>query len=340
MSIPIAQRTIGQLIPEAAIIGTNSQRPDDIINQLDRLAQQQPGRPVLCVNGDVWRYRDDPRLMAYFRDDDRVFYIHTQGYRSEKLLDNLYLLSFPLHYFRRRQSDDLRRAGGKIRNFGFSCLNNRPAFHRLVLGQSLFGRNLLQSMVWTQHLTDFWPQGNYTAMLADLPFTEEYKKHLPMKWTIDKTIDPIRDQGSMEEAFNTDHDAYQSAYCNIPTESEIEDFIYEGPIQNLEITTEKSWKPFLSGQVPLWFAAKGHMAYLKSLGFETMDDLLPADYDTQGTFDKVSTIVDIVSKGRDYIESFYFDHVRERQHNFELINSDRVEQKLMSDLKTFLDSVR
>jgi hypothetical protein len=82
--------------------------------------------------------------------------------------------------------------------------------------------------------------------------------------------------------------------------------------------------------------ARGHVAYFKSLGFEMMEDLLPAGYDQMNVPQKISAIVAIVSKGNKFIEDFYFSHLKEIQHNYQLINSSKVEELILQNIKDIL----
>ena len=115
------------------------------------------------------------------------------------------------------------------------------------------------------------------------------------------------------------------------TENFTQDRIFPAPV-----ITEKSYKPFISCQVPVWLAAQGHMAYLRGLGFEVMEDLLPLGYDNMNTFDKIQAITDLVARGREFIENFYFSHLKEIQHNHELVSSDRVEHLMLQRITNFL----
>jgi len=131
------------------------------------------------------------------------------------------------------------------------------------------------------------------------------------------------------------HDAYQHSYCNIVTETETEHFTHTH-IFPVPVITEKSFRPFVSCQIPVWLAAQGHMAYLQGLGFEVMEDLLPLGYDNMNTFDKITAITNLVAKGRDYIKDYYFSHLKEIQHNHELVSSDQVEQLMLNRIRNFL----
>jgi hypothetical protein len=314
---------------DVTTINVSSQRPQDILNKLNLLSDTNPLCSVLLINADVWRYQKDPALLDYFDQDPRRFYIATLGYENKKLSHNVFELSFPVFCFTFSKTETVPVNLNKKCDYGFSCLNNNASFHRIVLGHDLYKNNLLSDMIFSQNKTG-WPSGGHLQnILNNIANIDNYASLLPIRWPNETSDDYVNDH-------SINHEAYYNAYCNIPTESEIQDFLFEGTEIDLPIITEKSYKPFRSMQVPLFFAAKGHTHYLKKLGFEVMLDLVPNQFDEMGVFDKSGAIVEIVKKGRNYIENFYYDHLREIQHNFELIHSDNLEQKIYSDLKNFL----
>ena len=92
----------------------------------------------------------------------------------------------------------------------------------------------------------------------------------------------------------------------------------------------------MAKQVPIMLAARGHIAYLKGLRFEMMEDVLPIGYDQMPVLQKIENIIAIVAKGKDFIEDFYFNHLREIKHNYELINSDKVGDLILQNIKDVL----
>jgi hypothetical protein len=153
---------------------------------------------------------------------------------------------------------------------------------------------------------------------------------LPIKHHSEITTNNFKDDHSI------DHEAYQNAYCNIVTESETEEYPYFQNI-NLPVITEKSYKPFLSRQIPLMLAPQGHIKYLQGLGFDLMTDLLPNDFDDFPVLQKIDAIVGIVNKGKEFIKDFYFSHLSELQHNYELVNSDKVENIITQRINNILN---
>lgn len=310
---------------------TSSLHPTDIIKHLQDLKQQHRTRPVALCNGDVWRYGSDPDLLDFLQNDGRMFFIITLGYENKFLGTKILEISWPFWYFGRPKNDP-EYDHAISRSFGFSCLNNNSSFHRLVLGCKLFDKCLIDEMIFSQNLTDL-PGGYYENLMSEVPRMSDYIATLPRRWPDDPSDDFIKDGNSLL------HPAYHQSYCNIVTETEVQDLQFGGAIIDLPITTEKTYKPFRSKQIPVWLAAPGQMHYLKSLGFETMQDLMSENFDRFGIFEKAHEISELVSNGHQYIQDFYHSHIQEIQHNYDLVHSDTVENLLVKRVKDFLNSI-
>jgi len=306
---------------------TSSAYPNDIVNLLKKIDKQYQSHPVAFYNTDIWRYGQDPDLMHFLNNDIRDFYILSLGYKNKRIARNIIELSWPHFYFCRPKNDPPIDSE-KNREYAFSCLNNRSSFERLILGYDLWKKKLLEKIIFSQNLTNL-PGGNYIGILNDLPGMQNYISSLPRKWHIENS-------SNFSEDHTIDHVAYHDSYCNIVTESQMQEFIFEGPVIDLPIITEKSYKPFRSKQIPIWFAAPGHIQYLQSLGFETMQDLLPDNFDQLGVFDRSQAVCNIVEKGHEYIQDFYFSHIRELKHNYDLVRSDKVDNLIIDNIKSFL----
>lgn len=324
--------TLASLVPMKSVtIWISSALPEQIIEYLDRSANQDSSPAVILVNGDVWRYDKSTILNQYFSTDPRTFFITYLGYKNYRKSENVFYLSWPVHYFTRPKNFDIKFKDLTNSPFGFSCLNNNSSFHRLILGHHLLANGMIDNMIFSQNLTNL-PIGNYEVMLAQLPHWEQFRSQLPIRWPYEKQTEFA---GPPENFHRIDHDAFNLALCNIATESEMESFDSNGKNVDLEIITEKSYKPLSAGQVPIFFAAKGHMAHLRSLGFEVMEDLVPTGFDQMGVFDKATAVVDIVKQGYDFISEFHASHRREITHNFELIHSLKVDQLVRENIRSF-----
>lgn len=70
----------------------------------------------------------------------------------------------------------------------------------------------------------------------------------------------------------------QGSFCQLIPETSYE-FLYPG--WSTIFPTEKSEKCFLMGHVPIFIAPAGQVKYLRSMGFDMMDDIIDHGYDTE-----------------------------------------------------------
>ena len=292
-----------------------------------------PTVDTVIITDEKWKYPDDITGVNYYEEtllahpsmQNKDIIIVTHRYTNRQVGHRCWLVSYPAFFLIGRFYSPNTWAF-KPRDLvnGFSSLNYRPAVHRVLLGYRLYEQGLLDDVIFS--LSD---QGSFDARIfTQLPEFNKFRQLLPIQ---------CYDSATNDHTVN--HPAYSHAYCNIVTETETDMVIDIEPGTNLvehEIITEKSYKPFLSGQVPLFLASQGHMAYLTSLGFEVMSNLVPAGYDQMPTRDKVAAIVDVVAQGREYIRDFYFNHLREIEHNYRLATSGAVEQRLLRDIQQLI----
>ena len=318
------------------IIPIGSQYPSDILKKLDLITDTVG--TVILANGDVWRYFDSrEEIFNHPNLQDKNVFLQTLGYTNTKVNDRCWEISYPLFYWLREKSTVDFVVKPDNLKYGFSCLNNNNNMHRTILGYQLYKNNLLDDIIFSQNIFN----GGYAidrvsqdAKFLSLSNFEEYRNLLPIRSRLEIIPEGQEFRGDHNDAILT-HPAYTEAYCNIVTESECEEYPYSRNI-NLPVVTEKSYKPLRAGQVPIMLAARGHIAYFKSLGFEMMEDLMPEGYDQMNIPKKISAIVAIVSKGNEFIEDFYFSHLKEIQHNYELINSSKVEELILQNIKDIL----
>ena len=326
------------ILPGASkkIIGISSQFPEDILKTLDQITDTVD--TVLLTNGDAWRYFDvRDEIFNHPNLQDKNVFLQTLGYTNTKFDAKCWEISYPLYYLRMEKAMDPFVAKPSNLKHGFSCLNNSNNIHRTLLGYWLYKKNLLGDIIFSQNIVNDGyaiTRISQDTNILNLENFEEYKNLLPIRSQLE--IIPVSGEfkGIQNYAIPT-HPAYIEAYCNIVTESECEEYPYNRNI-NLPVITEKSYKPFMAGQVPIMLAARGHIDYLKGLGFEMMEDLLPMGYDQMPVLQKIENIITIVAKGKDFITDFYFNHLREIKHNYELINSTKVGDLIVQNIKDIL----
>ena len=306
-------------------IGASSAFPDDIISRIEKAEEDV----AIIFNADPWRYRDDLESLS---TDKKLFIIHP-GHGHVIYKNGITELSFPDTYFVRPTTDATFVPLGSNLTYGFSCLNNRVAIHRTLLGCKLLEEDLLKSIIYSQGVFDyseFW-ETEFPETVPDNYY--EFKKMWPYKTIVEKEI-----YGSGLDGHLIDHPAFHDAYCHIVTETETEEFPYDRNI-NLPHVSEKSFKPFLSKQIPLLLAPRGQMTYLEGLGFEVMHDFVPENFDNLNTMNRIDAIVNIVKRGKEYAKDFYFSHLQEIKHNYELANSDKVERLVLDSMGKFVKNV-
>lgn len=321
------QKVIEQLPKSAVVFDVGSKTPPQII---DILKNQCWSRDKLCLltNQDVWRYSGSYELQHFVSLlPTSVFVLHP-GYYNKKNTANFFEISWPFWYFTRLKVGNDWKVDHTKRPWGFGCLNNKYNLHRLLLGYFLSKQNLLDTMVFSQNTVDKQSlDGYHSAVLNLYSDFEDYLDQLPIRWP-----EPLKHHWHRSNHANdhsVNHDCYSKCYSNIVTESEVESFYHHGISVSTPVITEKSYKPLLSGQVPLYLAASGHLAHLRSLGFNVFEDLLPENFDQFGLLAKIHSLVTLVAQGKEWIENIYFDRLKEVQHNKELVYSNSVDSILV-----------
>lgn len=310
-------------------ININSHHPQ----QINDLLLQSKANNIILWTVDVWRYnRELKSILGNFLDKKII--LIAPGYDNIKLNQNHYELSFPLYYWARYRSEQKFTPKSNDLTYGFGCLNNRPAIQRLILGFQLFKQDLLKEIIYTQNDHDVKDRSiDYTETFT---LVEEYVKDidfrafvklLPIEWKSEKIIC---------DDYLVSHDAEILSYCNIVTESEVQDWPYHTFV-NRPVVTEKTWKPFIAGQIPIFLAACGHLNYLKKLGFEVFEDLYPKNFDDSNIESKITSIVKIISQGKNFIRDYYYSNIKAVEHNYNLIMNSKVEKLIQSSALDFIN---
>ena len=303
-------------------VDTTGQALDLFDQELGQLDWQQE---VMILTDEKWR--DHPTafedlLQTRSAQHNRPIVVVTHGYQHRVIGHGVWLVSWPAFFL---QSSHYQPSKFSIRPAGlktvFSSLNRRPALHRLYLGLRLHQQGLLDQVIFSMGSED---HPTRRAVAETWPGFAEFEQLLP----IEQYDCPHNDH-------TVDHPAYRDAYCNIVTETDTEWDLAANATTH-EIITEKSYKPFLAGQLALFLSAPGHMAYLESLGFEVFWDLVPQGYDLMSTQHKVQAIVDLVARGPEWIEQFYWAHLPEIQYNWDWIQSGQVERRLIDSIQQLI----
>jgi hypothetical protein len=173
------------------------------------------------------------------------------------------------------------------------------------------------------------------VIISNLPGFKKYQDMLPIRYLGEK----LQADYDFHLDHTVAHDAYTKSFFNIVTETECRSHYYPGVAINNQNITEKSYKPFISGQVPLFLAPSGHLPHLQSIGFETFEDILPNNYDEYSVIAKVQTIGNLVALGKEWAQEIYYSNLSKIQHNYNLVNSDIVDNLIIHRAKTSINEI-
>lgn len=325
---------ISEVLPtHTKIINISCLVPDQIIEKIK--SHNVSASDLICLrNADVWRYGDDPALNLFFYDLKATILIFHIGYTYRQVSENVHEIPWPHFLFVRRRSQNKFVPKPPGLTWGVGCLNNGYRLHRLILGHELWKSDLITQMVFTQNVYDKSGLVGFHRVLVDnLPDFADYESMLPIRWQ-----EPVfkGDLGFQVDK-TVNHDAYEKCYANIVTESETQALYWPGVGVHVPILSEKSFKPFLAGQLAIFLASPGHLARLKELGFETFDSILPQGYDQFGMIGQIKSIVQLVRQGRQWFESIYYDHLNEIKHNYDFNNSYELDQLVIASTKDLVN---
>jgi hypothetical protein len=152
------------------------------------------------------------------------------------------------------------------RQYLISCMNHTPKVHRIenwvkIRRQSWYDRSM--TSMYSGYDEKAFPYHS-DAVFSSPSIPEEYKNAVGLLPRDHNNIPTI--------GIPMSHPAYIDSYINLTTESSV-----SGP---QIFFSEKSFKPFLGGQIGLWLADPGTVSWLRRLGFDMFDDLIDHAYDS------------------------------------------------------------
>jgi hypothetical protein len=183
-----------------------------------------------------------------------------------------------------------------------SCLVNLPELHALTASQAQSLQNSFVSLSKTEQQT-------VSDMFKLAPIVADSR-------------DP------QIEIVELNNKAFHNSFINIFTESD-----YPSPF-----VTEKSVKPFLSGQFFAVFNNPAAYLHLKELGFDLFEDYLPMpqhDDFRQNIKELMESISNLIPK----IDAVWDSTYERRLHNYRLSRSAELRNQLCYELRTRLNNV-
>lgn len=212
----------------------------------------------------------------------------------------------------------------KSRPYNLSFLTYHLHWHRLLSLISLYKQkwfdtclvNLLPINQMNTSQLQGYRSGALSLNSIEIETMNELFKLAPL---IADTTDDQR------EIVNIQNRAFSHCYINMFTESDY---------CNLFIT-EKSIKPFLSGQFTAVMAHKGVYTHLQDLGFDLFQEYINLEFniiDINDARNAINNVIDQISKLLPNIEQVWNDTYIRRKHNYELAISSALRSELCREL--------
>lgn len=243
----------------------------------------------------------------------------------------------------------------------FLCRNRNAKPHRLSLIYKLLKMGYMDEINYS-YVPEFFP--NNTEMLGDMQLvyslvldeTEVEENFEEIKEIYQRIkIDDIEEEYKIiddNNIFKNSHiqnprlyrvpeipSAFHASYINIVTES-----CYESSTKYSKVihASEKSFRPYMYYQIPLFVATYNHVKYLReTYNFDMFDDIIDHSYDTE--FDdkkRLNLIVDEIGrliKNKDSIKEFYKNNINRIKKNREIFL--KVSQELRKKDILFLKNI-
>lgn len=212
-----------------------------------------------------------------------------------------------------------------------SCLNRKPASHRLYTIYKILNSQLKHKIMFSAHGLEC----PYSKKMFDL---DKDFSDLPQH-----VIDYLKKQNLQIPAFQGDngndfnnpgnpgdhtwlHPAFSDTYLNIITET----------THSRSFLSEKSFKPLAAGQLFLIVGGSETNEAFKFLGFETFDN--PFNFHNYLNYkhfiDRIDKMFDLL-ENIDIVEQLYFENIHALEYNQTLALSDNFRQKCRDLFKPY-----
>jgi len=228
----------------------------------------------------------------------------------------------PYWYLMQKSSLVTMPATDSSRTYTISSLNGKSKYHRIENFIKLREKSYFNKMLFTMN-------DNF-----DL---EECRLETQIEFCNDDIIKKFQSLLLTEELkqvqyqdHSTFHPAYTDSYVNYVTETSI---------RTSEIfCSEKTWKPFITGQFGIWLSNPGHVQFLRAVGLDVFDDVFAGHaYDSEHNLnrriDQIHALIDRIMSID--LTSMYQDTYARRQANVDRFYSDDFENLLTAQCEDY-----
>ena len=205
----------------------------------------------------------------------------------------------------------------------FISLARHPKFHRIAATVELLDRGLQDLGYMSLGSTEnryFWEN------LSAVPV--RYHHLMPM----------ILDHRDVQEQdiYGSTDDRMVRAFANLVMESSYEEKPWGTSLWNVPFMTEKTMKPFIWGQVPVFLAHQHSLKFLRDWGFDLFEDIVDHSYDCDpdSSGRRVVLAIDQLEKickmPIEHWQQYKIDNMDRFKHNDEMARKVMHEQELVA----------
>lgn len=203
------------------------------------------------------------------------------------------------------------------RNNLLTSRNGRFNSHRVYTIYKLFKENLHNNLISALFYHDSKPESGlesvdsiYLEKIDSKFYNENISSKIPI--TIDGLVEWQSEGYDLKGDMHHNFDLFDS-YIDIVTENVcyVPNNIFE-----LVTITEKSIKPFLYFQIPIFVTQPHHAKCLKNLGFDLFEDVFPLDYDSKSDVTRIDSIIKLIKEKEKFnFEKFFSENKNRFLHN-------------------------
>lgn len=251
-----------------------------------------------------WNFKET--RLNYFYYPQWIFY-NADLTNDMNIITTKYLFNCACRNFNERP--------GKIYNY--IKLQQRSYFNNILFSTY---KSILPFRYWA--VTEFYEDTNIELQ----KFIEEYNTWKPMDAdnSINIGLDLVASMSSI------DYDVYKTSLFHIVAESEIDKFML----------SEKTYKIFAAGQIPIMCGPQHAIKHLRDIGFDMFDDIINHEY-----YDNISNNKDRIDAMHEILDKIaVLDHnqllintATRRMNNFNHLKSTNLKESLLNPIITYIN---
>jgi hypothetical protein len=240
--------------------------------------------------------------VIYATGHDNVETVYKYWLEKKKLQKNFLVWSHNLWYHRMRDwINDCSIPVDFQKTQWFCSMNNRPRLHRLFAVTYLDALSILEDGIVTANDSDYENHQHNTfekVLLSRIPnIHERYQKLISQYIPIVKNKLPLivdtNDLANKSLPNDLHPKIYDKTLINLVTETF---YFPEYNFIDETFITEKTWKAFTAGQIPVIIGPKGIVSRLRSLGLDMFDDIIDHSYDNADDSERLFLAIESMQK--------------------------------------------